>query len=103
MIIFVAALIVNLFITLVGEFGIPHRQRSGRHAPRTKSATAATATISGGAAIGLGHVVPLVLLVLAFTIGDAGLLPAVAGVAAIVGLYLYEYVFVMAPQDIPNS
>jgi hypothetical protein len=28
---------------------------------------------------------------------------ALAGLCAIVGLYLYEYAFVMAPQEIPNS
>jgi hypothetical protein len=28
---------------------------------------------------------------------------ATAGLCAIAGLYLYEYAFVMAPQEIPNS
>ena len=28
---------------------------------------------------------------------------ALAGLPPIVGLYAYEYVFVMAPQEIPNS
>ena len=28
---------------------------------------------------------------------------AVGGVTAIVGMYYYEYVFVLAPQEIPNS
>ena len=35
--------------------------------------------------------------------GPAAFLLALAGLAAIIGLYIYEYVFVMAPQDIPNS
>jgi len=28
---------------------------------------------------------------------------ALAGVCAIVGLYFYEYAFVLAPQEVPNS
>ncbi len=45
----------------------------------------------------LGHIIPLVLMI-AFT-------PAlpVAVLAALVGLFFYEYAFVMAPQHIPNS
>jgi Fe-S-cluster-containing dehydrogenase component/formate-dependent nitrite reductase membrane component NrfD len=47
--------------------------------------------------IALGHVIPLVLMT-AF----APALP-VAVLAALVGLFFYEYAFVMAPQYIPNS
>jgi hypothetical protein len=28
---------------------------------------------------------------------------AIAGLCAITGLYLFEYAFVMAPQEVPNS
>jgi len=28
---------------------------------------------------------------------------ALAAVAAIAGLFVYEYIFIMAPQEIPNS
>jgi hypothetical protein len=35
--------------------------------------------------------------------GGFVLLGALAGLASIIGLYLYEYAFVMAPQEIPNS
>ncbi len=46
----------------------------------------------------LGHVLPLALVLV------GGVLPgALAGLCAITGLYAYEYAFVMAPQDIPNS
>lgn len=47
--------------------------------------------------VALGHVVPLVLM-----IAYAPALP-VAVLATLVGLFLYEYAFVMAPQYIPNS
>ena len=51
-----------------------------------------------GASIAIGHLIPLVLLFFGMTT-----LTALAGLLAIVGLYLYEYAFVMAPQEIPNS
>ena len=96
---FIAALIVDLFVTLVGEFSIPHA---------SEVAAKAAHEISHGryknhfwwGSIGLGHVLPL-LLVWLFT--DVVLVGAVTAVFAAVGLYLYEYAFVMAPQEIPNS
>jgi hypothetical protein len=45
-----------------------------------------------------GHLVPLALL-----LAGMPLVTALAGVLSIVGLYFYEYAFVMAPQEIPNS
>lgn len=47
--------------------------------------------------IALGHIIPLVLMLV-----FAPALP-VAVLAALVGLFFYEYAFVMAPQYIPNS
>ena len=47
--------------------------------------------------IGLGHVVPFVLFLI------APLSVPVAALAAMIGLFFYEYAFVMAPQHIPNS
>ncbi len=49
-----------------------------------------------GGAIGLGHLVPLVLL-------GVGVAAPVAALCIVAGLYAYEHAFVMAPQDIPNS
>ena len=46
----------------------------------------------------LGHLLPLALFFTASTIA----MP-VAVMAVIVGLFFYEYAFVMAPQHIPNS
>ena len=45
-----------------------------------------------------GHVIPFALLFLGVPV-----VTAFAGVLALVGLYLYEYAFVLAPQEIPNS
>ncbi|MCB0083868.1 MAG: polysulfide reductase NrfD, partial [Caldilineaceae bacterium] len=91
------SLVVDLFVTLLGEFGMPHA---------SDAAAKAAHAISNGryrnlywwGSIGLGHVVPLILLWLGHPA-----LTAQAGIYAIIGLFLFEYAFVMAPQDVPNS
>ena len=104
-IIFLAVLLVDLFLMLFGEFGIPHA---------SEVATKAAHEISHGryrrhfwwGNISLGHALPLLLLAIAalpVSMDTTIFLLGVAGVFAIVGLYLYEYTFVMAPQEIPNS
>jgi hypothetical protein len=47
--------------------------------------------------IALGHIIPFLLL---FVFSP---LAPVAVVCSVVGLFFYEYAFVMAPQHIPNS
>ncbi len=101
LIVFIAALLVDLFITLVGEFGMPHA---------SETAAAAAHAISHGhyrghfwfGSILLGHIVPLALVALTVLLTSPLLLVA-AALSAIAGLYFYEYVFVMAPQEVPNS
>jgi formate-dependent nitrite reductase membrane component NrfD len=95
---FVTALIIDLFITLLGEFGIPHA---------SEVAALAAHDISHGryknhfwwGSIALGHIVPLLLILLL----NQPIVSAIAAVCTIIGLFLFEYAFVMAPQDIPNS
>jgi formate-dependent nitrite reductase membrane component NrfD len=101
-IVFVVALVVDLFITLTGEFGIPHASEVAARAAHEISHGRYHNTFWWGS-IALGHVLPLALMAIAiFTVANpAILLPA--GLAAVAGLYLYEYAFVMAPQEIPNS
>ncbi len=100
---FVAALIVDLFITLVGEFSIPHASEIAARAAHDISYGRYKNYFWGGS-ITLGHLVPLLLLLIAIPL--ASLMPvlaAVSGLCAVVGLYLHEYAFVMAPQEIQNS
>jgi Fe-S-cluster-containing dehydrogenase component/formate-dependent nitrite reductase membrane component NrfD len=101
--IFAVALIADLFVTLVGEFGIPHASEvAARAAHEIRSGRYRNYFWWGS--IVLGHVAPLGLLVVGWVVGWlVGWLAAVAAVCAIVGLYLYEYAFVMAPQEVPNS
>jgi hypothetical protein len=101
----ITTLLVSLFLTLVGEFGMPHA---------TDTAAAAAHEISRGryrrhfwwGATALGHFLPLILLTVGAMLAEgpgATLAGAVAGGSALAGLFLYEYAFVMAPQHVPNS
>ncbi len=120
--VFGLTLLADLLVFFPGEYGMRH----GTDA----AGEAAWAILRGpyrrifwGGAVVLGHLIPLVLLgavALAQTLGwgapsadgvaaawDAvavGLVTcSVAGVLALVGLFLYEYAFVMAPQRVRNS
>jgi len=98
----IVTLVLDLFVILVGEFSIPHA---------SEVAARAAHDISHGhyrnyfwwGSVGLGHVVPLALVFIAANATDMPILVAIAGLCAVAGLYLYEYAFVMAPQEIQNS
>lgn len=101
--IFAVALVVDLFVTLAGEFGIPHASEVAALAAREIHSGRYRNYFWWGSVV-LGHVAPLGLLLVGWSVrGLVGWLAAVAAVCAIVGLYLYEYAFVMAPQAVPNS
>mgnify|MGYP006271470949 CR=1 FL=1 len=94
---FIAGLVLDVFVTLAGEFGMPHASEV--------SAKAAHALTHGAyryhywlGSIVVGHLLPLALLI-------AGIpaLDALAALLTLGGLYAYELAFVMAPQEIPNS
>ncbi|MEO0323053.1 MAG: NrfD/PsrC family molybdoenzyme membrane anchor subunit [Myxococcota bacterium] len=91
------ALAVDLFLLLLGELGMPHASEVAARAAHAITHGRFKGMFWGGA-VGLGHLVPFALL---FVASPAAL--AAAGVASVVGLYLYEHAFVMAPQEIPNS
>jgi Fe-S-cluster-containing dehydrogenase component/formate-dependent nitrite reductase membrane component NrfD len=87
----------DLFLILLGEFGVAH--------PSEVAAKAAHAITHGAyrnhfwlGAIVVGHLVPLGLLAIGLPVTAA-----LAGVCTVAGLYAYEYAFVMAPQEVPNS
>ena len=95
--VFLVALIADLLVIFLGEMGMPHASEvAARAAHDIRHGTFKRHFWYG--AIGLGHLVPLILIL----VGNPWL-AALAGLAAIVGLYFYEYAFVMAPQRIPNS
>ena len=94
---FFGSLVLDLVLLFLGEFGMPHA---------TEVAARAAHEIVRGryrrhfwwGGVGLGHLLPLGLVLL-----PSPLAWGIGGLAAILGLYLYEYAFVMAPQEIPNS
>lgn len=100
---FGASVLANLFITVGGEFAVPHASNV--------AATAAHLITRGKykrqyqIGIWVGLVLPLLLTALAFVVGaQLGiLLLALAGLLAMVGLFAYEWAFVMAPQEVPNN
>jgi hypothetical protein len=90
-------MILDLIVTLFGEFGMPHASEVAAQAAHDISRGHYKNYFWTGSII-IGHVLPLVLLVF-----NLPFLAVFAAIATIVGLYAFEYAFVMAPQDIPNS
>jgi formate-dependent nitrite reductase membrane component NrfD len=100
--IFIFALAVDLFVLLVGEFSIPHASEVAAKAAHDIRQGRYRNYFWWGTVV-LGHIVPIVLALVSRATGGQPAVGAVAGLCAIAGLFLYEYAFVMAPQDIPNS
>jgi hypothetical protein len=101
--VFFASLILYLFVTLVGEFSIPHASEVAAQAAHDITHGRYKNHFWMGSIV-LGHVVPLVLLLATFFgMAEAVTLGTIAALCAMIGLYLFEYAFVMARQDIPNS
>jgi formate-dependent nitrite reductase membrane component NrfD len=96
---FGVGLALDLFMLLLGEFGIPHASEIAARAAHEISKGKYAKQFWLGAIV-LGHLVPMALLLLP---GPTAISGAIAAVLAIVGLYMYEHAFVMAPQEIPNS
>ncbi len=97
---FAVSLILDLLMIFLGEFGMPHASSDAARAAHqiTKGRYAREFWLG---AITIGHAIPLVLwAVYGFTVGVMGV---VAGLLAIIGLFVFERAFVMAPQEIPNS
>jgi Fe-S-cluster-containing dehydrogenase component/formate-dependent nitrite reductase membrane component NrfD len=90
--------LLNLFITAGGEFAIPHASQVAAAAARMITKGKYRKDYLTG--IIAGMVIPLAIVVFA---GASPVALALGGVAAIYGLFAYEWAFVMAPQEIPNS
>jgi formate-dependent nitrite reductase membrane component NrfD len=87
---------LDLFLLLAGELGIPHASELAAQAAHDITHGRYRRQFWWGT-VAVGHIVPLILVAL------GGPLLSLAGALAIVGLYLYEHAFVMAPQRLPNS
>jgi len=92
---FMGSVVLDLAVTLFGEFGMPHASESAAKAAHMITKGHYARSFWGGSVI-LGHILPFGLM---FT----GLPGLIAGILALFGLYLFERAFVNAPQEIPNS
>jgi formate-dependent nitrite reductase membrane component NrfD/ferredoxin len=94
---FIASLAINLVVTLAGKFAMPFASEVALLGSREMSHGKYRNHFWWGG-VALGHIVPLTIFFAASIVA----MP-VAVLSVIVGLFLYEYAFVMAPQHIPNS
>jgi Fe-S-cluster-containing dehydrogenase component/formate-dependent nitrite reductase membrane component NrfD len=90
------AITLDLILTMT-ELGVPHGSDVTVAASRAISRGRYARMFWGGSLV-LGHLVPLALLATGLPLAAA-----IAALCAVLGLYLYEYAFVMAPQEVPNS
>ncbi len=96
-VVFLGTVLFDLIMIVGGEFGMPHASEAAARAAHEISHGRYRRMYRVGV-LAVGHAVPLVL----WFVGGWIALP-IAAAASLVGLYLYEYAFVMAPQEIPNS
>lgn len=101
---FGVSVVIDLLVTLFGEFGVAHASEVAARAAHSISHGRFRGLFWGGGIV-LGHVVPLALLAFAPFVGSGVLvaLAALAAIAAVVGLFAFEYAYITAPQEIPNS
>ncbi len=94
---FATSLMADVLVTFLGEFGMSHASGdAAKAAHEIKHGHYKNYFWWGSLAV--GHVLPLILLMVGHQ-----LLSGLAAIPAIFGLYVFEFAFVMAPQEIPNS
>ena len=87
---------------LLMEYSVPHVNAHVRKTVDLITHGPYRSTLLGGVLL-LGTLVPVALVALMFAIDAYALLGALAGVAALAGLWLYERMWVSAGQDVPLS
>jgi Fe-S-cluster-containing dehydrogenase component/formate-dependent nitrite reductase membrane component NrfD len=95
--VFVLSLVLDLIIVVAGEFGMPHASEAAARAAHEIRDGRYRRSYRLGVLLA-GHILPLALIV-----AGSPVALAVAGGLSIIGLYVYENAFVMAPQEVPNS
>ena len=92
------SLLINLLITVGGEFAVPHASSVAAMAAYMITRGRYQKHYWGSVIFGL--LLPLLIIVFA---SPSSVALAVAGVLSLVGLFVYEWAFVMAPQEVPNN
>ena len=93
-----SSLLVNLLLTAGGEFAVPHASSVAAAAARMITRGRYATWYRGSLVVGLA--LPLAAILLA---GGSVAVLAAAGALSLAGLFAYEWAFVMAPQQVPNS
>jgi Fe-S-cluster-containing dehydrogenase component/formate-dependent nitrite reductase membrane component NrfD len=96
-----AALVLNLLMILTEVYAVPHNQDAALAVDLLKSG--ALAKRFWGGALGLGVVVPLLVMGLGAGLGGAAIAALVASAAALAGLWQYELLWLAAGQAAPLS
>ena len=94
--VFPVSLVINLLLLLANKFAMPFASEVAMLASRDITHGHYRNHFWWGA-VALGHIIPFALFLLA-----PSSVP-LAALAAMIGLFFYEYAFVMAPQRVPNS
>ena len=95
-VVFPVSLGINLLLMLANKFAMPFASEVAMLASRDITHGQYRNHFWWGG-IALGHIIPFVLfLAVPFSV-------PIAALAAMIGLFFYEYAFVMAPQRVPNS
>ncbi len=102
LVVFIISLVLDLFVTLVGEFSMPHASELAARAAHQISHGKYRLHFWIGAIL-VGHVLPLALVITSFFVASNPNILILLAASALVGLFFYEYAYVMAPQEIPNS
>ncbi len=95
--VFASSLLLDVLVTLFGEFAMPHASELAARAAHEITRGYYARHFWVGFLL-VGRLIPFGLLLINQDISTAG-----AGILALIGLYSYEYAFVMAPQELPNS
>jgi Fe-S-cluster-containing dehydrogenase component/formate-dependent nitrite reductase membrane component NrfD len=95
-VVFPVALALNLLLLLANKFAMPFASEVALLASRDITHGRYRNHFWWGG-VALGHVVPFAIFL------AAPLAAPVAALAAMIGLFFYEYALVMAPQRVPNS
>jgi formate-dependent nitrite reductase membrane component NrfD len=93
------SLLGNLFITLIGELWLPHGSHDAAKAA-TMMWRGPYAKLFWGLVVVVGHVLPLVLILIP---GTTLLVSLFAGVLSLIGLLIYEHIWLMVGQAPPLS
>lgn len=94
------SLVANLFITLVGELWMPHGTQDAAQAVHMIVRGPYSKPFWGGVVV-VGHLIPILLL--ALIPGTAVLVSCIAAVVALIGLLIFEHIWLLAGQAVPLS